>query len=108
MMDWFTETSFLRSGQAFVIFGWIMCLSGTIQLWCRSEADVEAIGRIRKIELVMNVFGLILFPIGALRGWLWFFDIRRRLADLDRAAQVARGRRDLPRKYGTVDAYSPR
>ena len=103
MMDWFTETNFLRYGQAFVIFGWIMCLSGTIQLWRRSEADIGAIGRIRKIELALNVFGLILFPLGALRGWLWFFDVRRRLVDLDRAAGIRRGRRDLPRRYGTVD-----
>ena len=72
-------------------------------LWRRVETDIDAIGRLRKIELALNVGGLILFPIGALRGWLWFFDIRRRLADLDRAADVARGRRNLPRKYGTID-----
>ena len=103
MMDLFTHASYLQYGQAFVIFGWIMCLCGTIQLWRRSDADIDAIGRLRKIELALNVGGLILFPIGALRGWLWFFDIRRRLADLDRAAEVARGRSNLPRKYGTVD-----
>lgn len=102
-MDLFTYASYLQYGQAFVIFGWIMCLCGTIQLWRRSDADIDAIGRLRRIELALNVGGLILFPIGALRGWLWFFDTRRRLGDLDRAAEVARGRRNLPRKYGTVD-----
>ena len=103
MMGLFTHASYLQYGEAFVIFGWIMCLCGTFQLWRRSDADVSAIGRIRKIELALNVFGLILFPLGALRGWLWFFDVRRRLVDLDRAADIRRGRRDLPRRYGTVD-----
>lgn len=102
-MGLFTHASYLQYGEAFVIFGWIMCLCGTFQLWRRSDADVSAIGRIRKIELALNVFGLILFPLGALRGWLWFFDVRRRLVDLDRAADIRRGRRDLPRRYGTVD-----
>lgn len=102
-MDLFSYASFLQYGEAFVTFGWIMCLIGTIQLWRRSDFDLEAIGRIRRVELTFNVFGLVLFPVGALRGWLWFFDIRRRLADLDRAAEVARGRRSPPRKYGAVD-----
>ncbi len=103
MMGLFTHASYLQYGEAFVIFGWIMCLCGTFQLWRRSDADVSAIGRIRKIELALNVLGLVLFPLGALRGWLWFFDVRRRLVDLDRAADIRRGRRDLPRRYGSVD-----
>lgn len=101
-MDLFTYDSYLVYGEAFVICGWIMCLFGTIQLWRRSEADLEEIGRMRRFELLLNVGGLVLFPVGALRGWLWFFDIRRRLADLDRAAEVGRGRTSLPRKYGVV------
>lgn len=103
MMDLFTHVSYLRYGEAFVIFGWIMCLCGTVQLTRRSDADFDAIGRIRKIELALNVLGLILFPIGALRGWLWFFDVRRRLADLDRAARMAQGTRTVPKRYGAVD-----
>jgi hypothetical protein len=61
--------------------GWVFNLCSTFQLLRRSDGDLRRIGRTRRLELILNVFGIVVYFLGAFRGFMWFFDIRRRLAE---------------------------
>lgn len=67
--------------QLVLVVGWVFNLCSTIQLLRRTDGDVGRIGRTRRLELILNVVGIVVYFLGAFRGFMWFFDIRRRLAE---------------------------
>lgn len=80
-MSIFEPSSFVYYAQIVMGVGWILNVCSTVQLLCRSEADLRRVGRVRRVELILNVIGIVLYFVGAFRGFMWFFDIRRRLAE---------------------------
>jgi hypothetical protein len=88
--------------QLVLVVGWVFSFCSTIQLLCKTDSAVGRIGRTRRLELILNVVGIVVYFVGALRGFMWFFDIRRRLADtaaLDAREESLRRREERFARY---------
>jgi hypothetical protein len=77
----FDPDSFGHYAGLVVAVGWVFNLGSTFQLLRRTDSDLRRIGRTRRLELMLNVVGIVVYFLGALRGFMWFFDIRRRLSE---------------------------
>ena len=62
--------------------GWGLNIAGLVQTVKTSEGDFRRIGKTRGGQLALYIVGIVVYPMGAVVGWIWLFSAKKRLEAL--------------------------
>ena len=63
--------------------GWGLNIAGLVRAIKTSEESFRRIGKTRGGQIALHIVGIVVYFMGAIVGWIWFFATKKQLEALD-------------------------